>query len=117
MASSGISFYANFPVIKTFEVREIGHIHKTVEEIALHYERTSLQAQFCVRILLPRGDTLDPLAKKLGLIIQGEFLFSLRKKSLRPNIREIRYVHDENNYGWLLLSPKLYEDYLVKAER
>jgi hypothetical protein len=116
MAFSGVS-YSNFPVIKTFEVREINHIHKTVEEIASYYERNGPQAQFCVRILLPRGGTLDPLAKKLGLIIQGEFLFSLRKKNLRPEIREIRYVHNENSYGWLLLSPKIYEDHLVKTER
>ena len=115
MASSGISYYADFPAIKTFEVREIGRIHKTVEEIASYYERTGLQ--FCVRILLPRGGTLDLLAKKLGLIIQGELLFSLRKKNLRPDIREIRYVHNENNYGWLLLSPKLYEEHLVKNKR
>jgi hypothetical protein len=117
MASSGIPFYADFPAIKTFEVREIGHIYKTVEEIASHYERTGLQAQFCVRILLPRGGTLDSLAKRLGLIIQGELLSSLRKKNLRPNVREIRYVHNENNYGWLLLSPKLYEEHLVKTKR
>ncbi len=114
MSSSIASFYAKFPVIQTFEAREISNIDDVVEKISSHYER--LRDQFCVRILLPRSDKLDPLARKLGLVVQQEFMLSLRRKSLRPNIREIRYIHDENNYGWLLLGAKIYEDKLVKTQ-
>jgi hypothetical protein len=117
MSVSGVSFYADFPVIETIGVREISHVRKAVEKISSHYERTGLLAQFCVRILLPRGGTLDQQARKLGLLIQGEFLLSLRRKNLRPDIREIKYIHNENSYGWLFLSPKILEDQLVNMQK
>jgi hypothetical protein len=34
-------------------------------------------------------------------------LLALRKKKLKPNIKEIRYVHDENHYGWLLTDSEI----------
>lgn len=116
MTSSDVSLYTNFPVLETFEVREIGHIRKMVEDITSHYQITRIQGEFCVRILLPRGATLDLLSRKLGLIIQAELLLSLRRKNLRPDIREVRYMHDQNHYGWLLLNPKVYDDHLLNTK-
>jgi hypothetical protein len=66
--------------------------------------------------LLPRGKTTDLSSRKMGLIIQGELLLSLRRKNLRPDIREVRYIHSQNHYGWLLLNPKVYDDQLLEPK-
>ena len=116
MPYSDVSRYSNFPVLETFEVREIGNIRKMVEDIISIYQKTHINGEFCVRILLPRGTTSDLSSKKLGLIIQGELLLSLRRKNLRPDIREVRYIHGQNYYGWLLLDPKIYDDQLLDTK-
>jgi hypothetical protein len=36
-------------------------------------------------------------------------MLSLKKNKLIANLRDIRYIHDEDNYGWLLLNPKMAE--------
>ena len=116
MTYSDVSRYSNFPVLETFEVREIGNIRKMVEDITSIYQKTHIRGEFCVRILLPRGKPSDLSSRKLGLIIQGELLLSLRRKNLRPDIREVRYVHGQNRYGWLLLNPKVYDDQLLDTK-
>jgi hypothetical protein len=116
MTYSDVSRYSNFPVLETFEVREIGNICKMVEDIISIYQKTNISGEFCVRILLPRGKTTDLSSRKMGLIIQGELLLSLRRKNLRPDIREVRYIHSQNHYGWLLLNPKVYDDQLLEPK-
>ena len=116
MTYSDVSRYSNFRVVETFEVRETGNIRKMVEDIISIYQKTHTRGEFCVRILLPRGKTSDLSSRKLGLIIQGELLLSLKNKKLRPVIREVRYVHDQNHYGWLLLNPKVYDDQILDTK-
>jgi hypothetical protein len=67
------------------------------------------QDQFSYRILLPRDQKSTAKAKKMGLAFQGEFMLGLRKRNVVPKVREVRYVHDESHYGWLLTSPEVYE--------
>jgi hypothetical protein len=47
----------------------------------------------------------------IGLAFQGEFLLGLRKRHVVPNVREVRYIHDEHHYGWLLANPEVYEQF------
>lgn len=67
------------------------------------------QGRFSYRILLPREQKSTAKAKRIGLAFQGEFVLGLRKRNVVPNLREVRYVHDESHYGWLLANPDIYE--------
>jgi hypothetical protein len=60
--------------------------------------------------LIPRKkDGSNFQAKKLGLTIQAEILLAMKRSNLKLSIREIRYLHDVDHYGWLFLSPELVE--------
>lgn len=104
------SNYANFPVIETFELREISDIREAVDRMVEAYV-TEIQDKFSYRILLPRDPKSNAKAKKIGLAFQGEFVLGLRKRNVVPKMREVRYVHDESHYGWLLASPGVYEQF------
>jgi hypothetical protein len=67
--------------------------------------------KFSFRILLPRDPKSTKQAKTIGLAFQGEFLLGLRKRKVVPNIREVRYIHDEHHYGWLLANPEVYTQF------
>jgi hypothetical protein len=45
----------------------------------------------------------------MGLAFQGEFILGLRRHNIVPKVREVRYIHDESHYGWLLANPEVYE--------
>ena len=103
------SSYANFPVHETIEIREISDVRRAVDRMVDAYERQSSTGDFSYRILLPREEKSNSKAKKIGFTLQGEFVYGIRKRNLLPNIREVRYLHDEAHYGWLLASPQVYE--------
>ncbi len=97
-------------VYSTVNVKESSDIHKVVEQIVDAYIELSPNKKFSFRILLPRRvDSSNSHAKKLGLAIQGEVLLTMKKHKLKPSIKEIRYLHDEEHYGWLLMDPDLME--------
>jgi hypothetical protein len=106
--------YANFPVHETIEISEISDIRRAVDRMVEAYERQSPD-NFSYRILLPRGDKLTSKAKRIGLAFQGEFVLGLRRRHIVPNVREVRYVHDESHYGWLLANPQVYERFEKKT--
>ena len=101
--------YSNFPVHETIELQEISDIRRAVDRLAEAYSRQSDTGDFSYRILLPKRDKSDSQAKRLGIAFQGEFVLALRKKNLLPKVREVRYIHDDSHYGWLLASPQVYE--------
>lgn len=103
------SKYAGFPVMDTIDVRDGADIRGAVDRVADAYEKG--QEEFSFRILLPRGDKLTGKAKKLGMTFQGEFILTIRKRGLVPQVRDLRYVHDEEHYGWLLASPQIFEKF------
>jgi hypothetical protein len=39
------------------------------------------------------------------MLTQEQFLSALRARKLKANLREIRYIHDLEHYGWLLFDP------------
>ncbi|AIF84699.1 hypothetical protein NTE_02656 [Candidatus Nitrososphaera evergladensis SR1] len=107
------SKYAGFPVIDTIDLRDAADIRLAVDKVADAYEKR--QDEFSFRILLPRGEKLTGKAKKLGMTFQGEFILTIRKRGLVPQVRDLRYVHDEEHYGWLLASPKIFEKFEGRA--
>lgn len=102
--------YVSFPVTETIELRELSDIRRAVDRMVDSYELQMAESNFSYRILLPRGKSTGK-AKRLGLSFQGEFLLALRKKKLALNVRELRYLHDEAHYGWLLANPRVFEQF------
>jgi hypothetical protein len=107
------SQYANFPVQETFDLKEIAEIRLAADKMADAYEKST--EEFSFRILLPRSDKSTSRAKKLGITLQGEFVLTLRKRNIVPIVRELRYVHDEAHYGWILASSKMFDKYEQKT--
>lgn len=107
------SQYTGFPVIKTIDLKDLADIRRAVDTMADAYEKS--QDDFSFRILLPRNEKSTGKAKKLGMTLQGEFILTIRKRHLVPQIRDLRYLHDETHYGWLLASPKVFERFERRA--
>jgi len=103
--------YARFPVIETIDLREASDIRRAVDRMVEAYLAQEPQGRFSYRILLPRDQKSTAKAKRIGLAFQGELVLGLRKRNVVPNVREVRYVHDESHYGWLLANPKVYEQF------
>jgi hypothetical protein len=101
--------YARFPVIETIDIKEVSDIRQAVDRMVEAYVMQGLQGKFSYRVLLPRNPKSTAKAKRIGLAFQGEFVLGLRKRNVVPNVREVRYVHDETHYGWLLANPEVYE--------
>jgi hypothetical protein len=102
--------YVRFPVAETIEIREAADIRRAVDRMVEEYMLDS-QGRFSYRILLPRDPKSSAKAKRIGLAFQGEFVLALRKRNVIPRIREVRYVHDESHYGWLLTNPDVYKQF------
>jgi hypothetical protein len=101
--------YSGFPVHETIELQEVSDIRRAVDQMVEAYIRQNDTGDFSYRILLPRDEKSNTKAKRIGIAFQGEFVLALRKKNVMPNVREVRYVHDNSHYGWLLANPKVFE--------
>lgn len=112
---SSRSVYADFPVQETIEIKEISDIHEAVKKMVQTYAVESNAHKFSFRLLLPRGEELTTKAKRIGITAQGEFLLALRRKKLKPNLRDIRYVHDVDHYGWIFVDPTLHDRFCGKT--
>ncbi len=103
--------YARFPVIETIELSSTSKIRDVADRMVEAYLAQQPLGTFSFRILLPRDPKSTKKAKTIGLAFQGEFLLGLRKRKIVPNVREVRYIHDEHHYGWLLANPEVYEQF------
>jgi hypothetical protein len=104
--------YSKFPVKVTIDVKGIGDVHDVVDRLVKLYGDSIDHDRFSCRLLLPKGDTkTTQLSKKIGIAIQTGLLLGLRKNKLKPNIKEIRYIHDKYHYGWVLASPSIHEGF------
>lgn len=101
--------YRSFPVIETADLVDYTCIEETVKKMVDTYMAKSESHEFSYRLLLPRGDKSTTKAKKMGLQVQAHFLLSLRARNAKPNLKEIRYLHDANHYGWLLVDPIIFD--------
>jgi hypothetical protein len=104
MERSGYS-YADFPVEETIELNEIADINEAITRMTTTYVRRTNTRDFSYRLLLPRGEHLTAKAKRIGMLTQEQFISALRARKLKANLREIRYIHDLEHYGWLLFDP------------
>jgi len=105
---SVISFNAS----STEDITDFEGISRLVDILVKEYTKSYRDHNFSFRILLPRSKDsrkVNNQSKKLGLQIQNTFLHEIKKLKLKPNIRELKYIHDENHFGWLLLDPSIYE--------
>ena len=105
------SKYVSFPVTETIDLHELSEIRGAVDRMVESYAFHAKAESFSYRILLPRGEKLTGRAKRLGISLQGEFLLALRRKKISPKVRELRYLHDETHYGWLLASPQVFDHF------
>jgi hypothetical protein len=104
--------YARFPVIETIDLNGTSStIRQAVDRMVEAYLKSEPLGKFSYRILLPRDQKSTRKAKEIGLAFQGEFLLGLRKRNIMPNLREVRYIHDEHHYGWLLANPHVFEQF------
>jgi hypothetical protein len=103
--------YVRFPVIETIDLSETSSIRQTVDRMVEAYFKNEPLGKFSYRILLPRDPKSTRKAKQIGLAFQGEFLLGLRKRNVVPNVREVRYIHDEHHYGWLLANPQVFDEF------
>jgi hypothetical protein len=103
--------YARFPVIDTIDLSDTSIVREAADRMVDDYIAQQSLGKFSYRILLPRDPNSTKKAKSIGLAFQGEFLLALRKRKIVPNIREVRYIHDEHHYGWLLANPQVYEQF------
>jgi hypothetical protein len=104
--------YVKFPVIETIDLSgSSSTIRQAVDRMVEAYLKKEPIGKFSYRILLPRDPKSTRKAKMIGLSFQGEFLLGLRKRKIIPNLREVRYIHDENHYGWLLANPQVFEQF------
>jgi hypothetical protein len=98
-------------VYSTMKIEEMSDVHKVAVDIVNAYIELNPKGQFSYRILLPRKeDSSNSLARKLGVAVQGEILLTMKKHRLKPSIKEIRYLHDDAHYGWLLMNPDFMDD-------
>jgi hypothetical protein len=110
-------FYTTFPVIDTIDLSTTSTVKEAADRMVDDYVAHQRLEKFSYRILLPRDPNSNKKAKSIGLALQGEFLLALRKRKIVPNIREVRYIHDEHHYGWLLANPKVYEQFEKGSHR
>jgi hypothetical protein len=107
-------FYRRLEVSKTFQVTNAQNITDIVTQLADYIEKNHSMDGLRVRILLPRGNGNGYSARKLGVSLRSNLILALRKKRIRPILREVRYVHDEYYYGWILIEPSLLDNLHVR---
>jgi hypothetical protein len=108
--------YIKFPVIETIDLSGTTTIRQAVDRMVEAYLAQDPVGKFSYRILLPRDQKSTRNAKMIGLAFQGEFLLGLRRRNVVPKLREVRYVHDEHHYGWLLANPQVFEQFEKAVE-
>ena len=107
--------YVKFPVTETIDLSGTSTIRQAVDRMVEAYLAQDPMGKFSYRILLPRDQKSTRNAKMIGLAFQGEFILGLRRRNVVPNLREVRYIHDEHHYGWLLANPQVYEQFEKRA--
>lgn len=104
-----VQFYRTFDVLATYNVNSTSDITRVVRQLVELTESIASTKDLSVRILLPKTEGTVSPAKKWGAALRSELIIALKRRRLKPRLREVRYIHDENHYGWLLISPNLLE--------
>jgi hypothetical protein len=102
----------NFKADFTIPLANFKDLPSVSKKILEHYSKCYSNHNFVIRVLLPRekdSESVNINSKKLGHQLQSELLLGVRKAKQRPNLKEFRYVHDEEHFGWILFDPSLSE--------
>jgi hypothetical protein len=105
--------YRTLKVSRTFQVVSSHDIANTVIQVADFIEKNVSIDDLSVRILLPRETGGGLRTQKWGLSLRTGLLLALKRKGIRPKLREVRYVHDDYHYGWILIEPRLFDNLCV----
>jgi hypothetical protein len=105
-----LDFYRSLNVARTFRVSSSQGITNIVAQLADFIEKKDPMDDLSLRILLPRGGEGSRRSQKWGAYIRSELILALKRKKISPKLREVRYIHDEHNFGWILIEPKLLEN-------
>ena len=92
----------------TVKVTNFEEMPKISKKLLDHYTKCYSNHNFTFRILLPRSvdsQEVNNNSKKMGMYLQNELLSGIRSSKLKANIKEFRYVHDADYYGWILFDP------------
>lgn len=98
------NFYRALKVLKTFEVNSAQDVTDIVAQLADLIEKNDSMS---ARILLPREGGNHLHAQKWGVSLRSTLILALKTRRIRPNLREVRYIHDEQHYGWIFIEPRL----------
>ncbi len=102
----------SFKAQSTEKIYDFEGVSVLVENMVKVYSKSYSDHNFSFRILLPRSkdsQMINNKSKKLGFQIQNDFLLGVKKLKLKPHIRDFRYIHDDDHFGWLLIDPSIYE--------
>ena len=106
---SNPTIWKNLPVYNTLLIETLENVKSTCDIIMQDFLKLEKSNNFSYRILLPRNNENNKLAKQIGLSIQLELLSQLRKRKIKIYMKEIKYVHDQEHFGWLLINSDLYQ--------
>ena len=106
---SNTLYWKNLPVYNTLIIETLENVKVTSDIILNDFLKLEKSNNFSYRILLPRNNENNKLAKQIGLSIQLELLSQLRKRKIKIYMKEIKYVHDQEHFGWLLINSDLYQ--------
>ena len=112
--TSNPDYFRTLKVSKTFQIDGDGEdIDSVVRQLADFIERCSSKEDLSIRILLPREDGSGQRVRKWGASLRSGLILALKRKKIRPNLREVRYIHDEHHFGWVLIEPSLLDNLLI----
>jgi electron transfer flavoprotein alpha subunit len=101
---SSSSFWRDFPVKKTLVLDKLEQVKSVCDTMILDYLKLLSTNDFSYRILLPRKEDNNNLARKIGYNLQSEFTSQLRQRKIKTKMREIRYIHDKKYFGWIIIN-------------
>lgn len=101
---SSSSFWREFPVKKTLVLDKLEQVKSVCDTMILDYHKLLSTNDFSYRILLPRKEDNNNLARKIGYTLQSEFTSQLRQRKIKTKMREIRYIHDTKHFGWIIIN-------------
>lgn len=108
--TNNVDYYRTLNVFKTFEVSRSSDIATIVTQLVDFLEKNASRSRFSFRILLPKSKESPSLARKWGASLRSELIIALKRRHINSDLREVRYIHDELHYGWLLAAPSLLEN-------
>jgi hypothetical protein len=108
--ANNVDYYRTFNVLNTFEVRHSSDIIAIVDYLADFLGKNACRNRYSFRILLPITKESPSLPRKWGASLRSQLVLALKRRHIKVRLREVRYIHDDVHYGWLLMGQDLLEN-------